>query len=392
MTIDGITPTKIERPATVEEAAEIVRAAASQGQRVCALGGGTHAEYGHPAERIDVCVDMRGLDQVVAYEPDDMTIGVQAGITAKTLATLLRARWQRLPLDVERPALATLGGMFAVGHSGPRSAFSGGLRDAAIGSRCILADGTVARSGGMVVKNATGYDLSRALAGSLGSLGIIAELNFKVASMPELARVLALRCDSFGVALEAAGRLYATRAPWTALLVTDDGIAYIGCEGRRADVAALAALARSSTDAPCTIAAAGARADAKWNALCGYAGAAADVVFKLIASPSAVGDAALAGVAAAAAHGYEARAQADVCAGSALLGVAGGGDAARLRSLEDALATVAERCIVVRAPRAQRAHLRVFGPPPAGLPLMRALKQRFDPRGVMNAGRNVGGI
>src|SRR5205085_12417422 len=113
------------------------------------------------------------LNAVVDYQPDDLTLTVQAGVTVAEVGRLLQERGQMLPLDVPLPEQATIGGALATNASGPRRTRYGTARDLCIGMQVALAGGTVARSGGKVVKNVAGYDLNKLHIGALGSAGII---------------------------------------------------------------------------------------------------------------------------------------------------------------------------------------------------------------------------
>ena len=132
-----------------------------------------------PPERADVTLDVTSLRGVVANERADLTLAVRAGTPLQDVATLLAAQGMFVPFDAPLPLYATVGGTLAAGWAGPRRHLYGRVRDYLIGSTIVLADGTVARAGGMVVKNVAGYDMSRLYVGSFGTLGVLAQANFK---------------------------------------------------------------------------------------------------------------------------------------------------------------------------------------------------------------------
>lgn len=129
--------------------------------------------------------DLRRLNRVIEYAPQDMTVTVEAGITLESLQKQLAAHGQWLPIDAPQPERATMGAILATNTSGSRRFGYGTVRDWLIGMRVMLADGTVIKSGGKVVKNVAGYDLAKLFIGSRGTLGIIVEATFKLRPRPE---------------------------------------------------------------------------------------------------------------------------------------------------------------------------------------------------------------
>ena len=177
------------------------------------IGGRTMLGLGMPPRRYDVALDLSGMNRIVDYEPDDFTITVEAGMTLAELQRHLAVNGQFLPLDHPRFERATLGGVCAVGRGGLRRNSFGGPRDWLIGMRMVTADGTAIKGGGKVVKNVSGYDLPKLFAGSLGTLGVIVELTFKLRPLPASDQIVALDAPTFESAL-AAGRAAAQAAPF----------------------------------------------------------------------------------------------------------------------------------------------------------------------------------
>jgi len=159
--IDGRAPGRVVEPADDEETAAILRAADAAGDAVVAVGGGTLLGIGNPPRHYEIALSTARLDKVHEYDYRDLTIGTGAGITVAQLSALLAKQRQFVPLDVPQAAHATIGGTLAAGWLGPRRATHGRPRDLLIGTTTALADGTLAHAGGMVVKNVSGYDLSR---------------------------------------------------------------------------------------------------------------------------------------------------------------------------------------------------------------------------------------
>ncbi|SDG17791.1 glycolate oxidase FAD binding subunit [Sinosporangium album] len=177
--VAGVAPRWVAMPSDVRETAVVMRAAASLGLAVVPLGGRTKARWGHPPTRCDLVVDTRGMDRVLEHEAGDLVVRVEAGTTMDKLAAALAAAHQELALDVPLDG-ATVGGTLATATAGPRALRYGTARDLLIGVTVVLADGTIAKSGGKVVKNVAGYDLGKLFTGSYGTLGIIAEAAFRL--------------------------------------------------------------------------------------------------------------------------------------------------------------------------------------------------------------------
>jgi glycolate oxidase FAD binding subunit len=183
-TLGGRAPARVVEPSDAAELAATLAHAAAAGESVVAFGGGTLQGAANPPARYDVAVRTVRLNDVHAYDPRDLTAGIGAGITMSALARVLAEHRQILPFDAPRPRDATLGGTLAAGWAGPRRATYGRPRDLVIGATVALADGTLATSGGMVVKNVTGYDMAKLYVGSHGTLGVLARVNVKLLPAP----------------------------------------------------------------------------------------------------------------------------------------------------------------------------------------------------------------
>src|SRR5260370_14430448 len=170
----GMIPKRSYRPRTMAEASEGLRRTHREQTRVTFVGGGTQMSLGAPPEALDAVIHTDGLSQLVEYAPSDLVITVEAGMTLSQLQAAVAQHHQRLALDPPRPELATLGGIIATNAFGPRRTQFGSVRDLLIGITLILADGTVARGGGQVVKNVAGVFLPKGARGTPGGLGRIA--------------------------------------------------------------------------------------------------------------------------------------------------------------------------------------------------------------------------
>ena len=171
---------------------DTVRAAAEKGERLRIVGGGSKSFYGRAVEGQPLVTT--GLGGIVAYEPTELVITAGAGAPLQEVEEVLAERAQMLAFEPPHFGnKATLGGTIACGFSGPRRPYAGSARDFVLGVRCLNGKGEVLRFGGQVMKNVAGYDISRLMVGSLGSLGVILEVSLKVLPKPE--REVTLRYD-----------------------------------------------------------------------------------------------------------------------------------------------------------------------------------------------------
>ncbi len=190
----GTTPAEVYAPRSPEDAQEIVRQ--SPGKALVPWGGGTRQDFGYAPERYDGVVLTGAWDKITDYEPADLTVTAQAGMTVAALQHILAEHGQCLPLDIARPDAQTLGGVVAA-RAGSVSRFGrGSVRDLLLGVSVINSRGEKIKGGGKVVKNVAGYDLPKLYCGSLGTLGLITEISFKVAPLPEASATALLPLDA----------------------------------------------------------------------------------------------------------------------------------------------------------------------------------------------------
>jgi glycolate oxidase FAD binding subunit len=169
-------------PGSTEEAAAVMRVAAAHELAVVVRGGGSRLSWGTPPSRCDLVIDMSRMSGVVEHAAGDLVARVRAGARMGDVAGVLARAGQEIALDV--PDDASVGGVVGSGLAGPRRLRYGTPRDLLIGITIVRADGTVAKSGGKVVKNVAGYDLGKLLAGSAGTLGLITEAIFRLHPLP----------------------------------------------------------------------------------------------------------------------------------------------------------------------------------------------------------------
>jgi glycolate oxidase FAD binding subunit len=420
--VAGVAPRFVARPAGVTEAAAVLAAASSLGMTAVPRGYGTRLAWGVPPAGCDLVVDTSRMNKVLEHAAGDLVVRVQAGVGLDQLANVLAEAGQRLALDppaaAPRPVpshgaalpvpshgsgAGTIGGVLATGAAGPLRLRYGTPRDLAIGITVVRADGTVASSGGKVVKNVAGYDLGKLFAGSYGTLGLIVEAAFRLHPQPAATSFVTL--DAAGPDEARAAVAAAAGSPLAPSAVELDrpargqpfrvGVLLEGdAEGVAERTARMTELLGSGSAAPdppgwwrgATAAADGALIRvAFWAAELARVLGAIDAAAAAAGIDPAVGGSAAAGVLyAAVAEGAPASAVARFVADLRAEVGSGGG------SLPGAPPQPGS-AVVLHAPAEVRAAVDLWGPVPA-LGLMRAIKDQFDPQHMMAPGRFAGGI
>ncbi|HLZ63472.1 MAG TPA: FAD-binding oxidoreductase [Ktedonosporobacter sp.] len=224
-TIDGLLPRLVVTPGTVEEMAQVIALTSRQSLTLLARGGGSRMNLGGLPEHIDVLVETNKLAHLLEHEGPDLTCHVEAGITLAALQAQLATKGQRLALDPPDARQATIGGLLATNASGPKRLRYGSARDLVIGLRVIQANGEIARSGGRVVKNVAGYDLNKLYIGSLGTLGVIVETNFKLHPLPLAEHTFLLTYTNAEDAMQTVTAILGSQLTPSALELIDAGAA-----------------------------------------------------------------------------------------------------------------------------------------------------------------------
>jgi glycolate oxidase FAD binding subunit len=194
--ITGVQPKLVIEPGTASELAEILRLANEAGLAVIPRGGGTKLGWGNPPSRADLILSTARMTEIIEHAWADLTVSVEAGCTIQRLQETLAQHGQRLALDALWPEKATIGGVLSSNDSGALRLRFGALRDLIIGATIALADGTLASSGGKVVKNVAGYDLPKLVTGALGTLGVITRAVFRVHPLPRKTRSFSISAAS----------------------------------------------------------------------------------------------------------------------------------------------------------------------------------------------------
>lgn len=392
--VDGIAATTVVEPGTAEELAKVLACASRNELAVLPRGGGTKLDWGNPPWRADLILSTSRLDKPLEHAWGDMTATVQAGCTVAQFQRTLAEHGQRLALDPLWQDRATIGGILATNDSGALRTRFGSLRDLIIGITLALADGTLAKSGGKVVKNVAGYDLPKLATGSLGTLGVITEAVFRLHPLPHDARSLSFTAPSVDTLCDLANAIRDSRLAYTCLQLraysADQHSLDVLFEGTRAGLDAQerelmqVAAKATRTDSP-----------EAWNAREAlWQSGEQRVVAKFSVLPTDLAGFCGALRETAAGQGIKWRITAQA------IGV---GQLRLEATSEDALVAVLQRVrseaeshggtlMVLRCSPKIKTRFAVWGSPGDSFPLLRRVKEQLDPGGILNHGRFVGGI
>jgi glycolate oxidase FAD binding subunit len=388
--VDGVEPAFVAEPGSVEEASELLRLAGDEGLAVAPRGGGTKLALGNPPRELDLILSTARMNEVVEYVPGDQVVRVQAGMRLQDLQDRLAGSDQMLGIDPPE-AGATVGGVVAANSTGPRRYRYGTIRDLIIGIKVILSDGTVAKAGGKVVKNVAGYDLSKLFTGSLGTLGVIAECNFRLHPKPEAARTVAVELESTLAAGQAAQAvLHAQLVPSAVELHwgEDARLLTVLIEGIEPSVEAQAETASY------LLRSFGEVTGEEVTSLA-PSGAGDEVAIKISAPPAELTGVLDSALGACSRRGVTPRITGHAGIGVTHAALSGGDEETQAQVVEELREIWSRRggSVVVReAQPAFKKRVEVWGPLGSRLELTRRVKEKFDPRGVLNPGRFVGGI
>jgi glycolate oxidase FAD binding subunit len=364
--VAGVFPLVVVEPADERQTASVLRCANQAGLAVIPCGGRTKLDWGNPPRKADVVLSMRRQNQVIEHAWADLTVTVEAGCTVAQLQHTLAEHGQRLAIDPLWPERSTIGGILSTNDSGALRLAYGALRDLIIGVTLALADGTVAKSGGKVVKNVAGYDLPKLATGGLGTLGVITRAVFRLHPLPRNSRTLSIAVpDAAAMQRVILAILGAQLAP--AAVQARNGSVDILLEGtldgitaQESAIAGFGSVREGSPDV--------------WKAredLWGEASSLSLTMVKFTTLPSRIS------VASASFSRFVIQATG--------IGYAPfDGDLERLRA---AMEKDGGSLTILG-----RSKLDAWGSPGDALPLMRAVKEQLDPKGTLNPGRFVGGI
>lgn len=396
--IDGQSIKTVHRPVSAMEVAELLKDAGGLGRTVAPAGGGTKLALGNLPDPIDEAINLAAIDRVLHFEPADLTLSVEAGARLADVQRTLAERGQTLPIEVPDPEQATIGGLIATAMAGPRRLGSGTLRDLLIGISAAYPSGSVAKAGGMVVKNVTGFDLMRLHLGALGTLGVIVSANFKTAPMHRAESTVIAAFETIDAAFDASDRVRSGRIRPLALEVVKTNGAFmlaVRLSGRQGTVDLLVGETNAEMGAGArTI---GSDESASWwrhyvqDQSLSQAGR---VLIRCGAAPKETRRLATAVSAQLLERGLSAELlAASPGLGSLVIGLPAASLTAKsLAGLQAALLNVSAHVTILSAPADLKSGIDVWGRQPETLAVMQALRAEFDPSGAINPGRMVGRI
>ncbi len=395
----GVIPRLVLEPETLEEAAAAMTRCAADRMALAFVGGATDLGLGFPPAELDAVIRTSGLSRLVAHAPGDQVVTAEAGMTLLALQRALAPHGQRLALDPPFADRATLGGIVAANAFGPHRTRYGAVRDLILGASLVRADGTTARGGGQVVKNVAGFDVPRLMVGSLGTLGLLATVTFRVHPLPEAtgtvifpglepAQAWSLALAWREAQLEPGSAVAVATSDRLDLAVTFEGFAPgVTSQARRLlEVATRLGLPGAhATEAEA--AAHRSRHDAVREG--------GSFRTRIAVPPSRLAEVARTALPHLLGELSPCQATWYPTLG---LGFASGepsGSASLARGVEQAraaLAALGGTLVVTEAPHDVRAAVDVWGPPAPAFELMQNLKDRLDPDRRLNPGRFVGGL
>ncbi len=392
--IDGLAPLKVIEPGNEQEVAKALAWANANGIAVSPRGGGTKLGWGTPPATLDAIISTKRLGRVLEHAWADMTATVEAGCPVTDLQKTLAEHGQRLAIDPLFPEQATIGGVIATNDSGSLRLRYGGIRDLIIGITVALPDGTLAKSGGKVVKNVAGYDLQKLMTGALGTLGIITQATFRLHPLPRESQTLSVECHDVGTANRLIlAILDSTLVPTGLQLRVESGSKPsidIRLDGTPSGIEAQRNLLGTIS------AELGFRESAEqvWQARENLFGASRSLVCRFSVLPSQLAQAVniIAKLCSAPQLSWK------VVAQGTGLGIVriDAPEAAQLQfalnGVRSAVIELGGTVVVLICPADMKNQISVWGPSGDAQQLMVRVKQQFDPNGILNRGRFVGGI
>jgi len=392
--IDGVAPKRITPIRNVTEAVEVVHHAHALGEALVIRGGGTFLEIGNPPRDLATLVSTTSMKQVLSYSPQDMVVTVEAGLPLGELDRLLATSGQRIVLEAPNPETTTIGGVAAANYNGGLAYRFGYPRDQILGLTVVDGRGRVLRTGGRVVKNVAGYDLPRLFVGSFGTLAIVVDVTLRTHPRPEATDTIFIECLDARFIEAIRRRLFLAHLPLLAFDVigeVDSGPVkwrmHLSIEGTPKQVAYMRASIESiAREEACSLGTPSASERPLGRA---------DYVARFSVTPNrAVHEASML------------LSRVRTITNHADVRIECGGTLFRLKcacSSESEITSLVRVCrehaaasggalLLERIPHEHKRDLDVWCGPVHGLALMRQLKAKFDPNGILSPGRFVGGL
>ena len=403
--VDGQTPGIVCFPLTPDQVGAALRLCNEAEAAVTPWGGGTAMALGNMPRGVDAVLALDRLDKLVEHDDANLTATVQAGMRLSVLQEQLKQRNQFLAIDPPRPDRATIGGIVAANINGPRRMLYGSVRDLVIGMKMVLATGEQIKAGGKVVKNVAGYDLCKLFVGSLGTLGIITEVTFKMAPLPETAGTVIAQGPladcikmveevSSSTLLPAAITLFNNAAAQAQGFETQTAAIGVWTEGFTEAVERHLTNTQSiaaRTDLVCEILRDNAHRGF-WKKVCEFGTGRETILYRLTV-PLASLEPVLMALEQWSPSNQTIQMIAHVGTGTILVHTNADSEAIKWFPKLSAMAKDHRgHVVVIAAPPALKKDLNVWGPVPPSVNIMREIKSQFDPNGILNPGRFISGI
>ncbi|MER3447572.1 MAG: hypothetical protein C4291_12395 [Candidatus Dadabacteria bacterium] len=205
--VDGKVPSLVVHPSGPDEISEILWFANEEGYSVCPRSQGTKIGIGNIPKSVDIILSMSRLRRIVDYDHANLTVTVESGVKLSDLQKVLEDKRQFIPIDPMFSSMCSVGGIISSNSNGPRRLRYGSVRDLVIGMKAVLPTGEKIKAGGKVVKNVAGYDMCKLFIGSFGTLGVVTEATFKLYPLPELEKTVLVFFNESAQAFEIASSI-----------------------------------------------------------------------------------------------------------------------------------------------------------------------------------------
>jgi len=396
--VAGKLPALVCLPHSAEQVAAALRICAEADASVVPWGGGTAMAIGNPPLRLDLIISTIRMNRLLEHDHANLTVTVQSGITLDALQMALASQKQFVPFDAPSPERSTIGGIVAANLNGPKRSSYGSVRDLVIGMKVVLGSGEQIKAGGKVVKNVAGYDLCKLFTGSLGSLGILTEATVRVAPIPEESATGVAR-GTLAQAAQLASELTHSKLLPSAIVLGHDSMDQcwqlaVCFEGFGETVGRqtceLDSLAMRNGMAIETH-----RAETEqriWREIGDLPLHAERLIYRVTVPRRSVAPV-LGAVQSSLIGAAEPALSADVAMGTIwIVTPANKTSAGHFAELISLAQQHHGHAVMFAAPPELKLGIEVWGPSLPTLSLMRDIKQRFDPHGIINPGRFIGGL
>jgi glycolate dehydrogenase FAD-binding subunit len=403
--VDGKNPVLFCSPESPEQVSAVLRICSAAEAAVTPWGGGTALALGNLPRKVEVIIGLNRLNRVIEHDEANLTATVEAGISLANLQDIVARQKQFLPFDAPFPAQATVGGTIAANLNGPRRSSYSAVRDLVIGMKVALASGEQIKAGGKVVKNVAGYDMCKLFVGSLGTLGIITEATLRMSPVPQTAATLVATGTPLSVT-DLASELARSQLTPTAVFVLNsqtnktadaaqsDWHLAVWSEGFEENVH------RHLRDVQAIAERIGLKLDwlrdeshqQYWNEIRDFALRSERLIYRVTVPRAAVTEV-MKAIADWKTADFDPAIVSDAAVGT--IWIAAAANRASVEQFPKLITLARERdghAVTFAGPPSCKQGVDVWGSLPPGFSLMREIKRQFDPKGILNPGRFLGGI